>query len=181
MFEESDKSTGQITKCAGTKGLVLSFNFEANTKWKNNTTGRFRSFAKPLALVLSVKTYLGLLIKALCTTLLRLLPKMLLLSSSMVFSVGPSNSSRTSNLHVVAIKLVAILVILCRSADRNNSNYVPLLIALYLYSAGARVDAITLLNHLGLSVSYDVLQKKSSRILPLPVNIGSDSKQGIDN
>lgn len=58
------------------------------------------------------------------------------------------------------MKIVAILVILCRSAHRNNSNYLPLLIALYLYSAGARVSAITLLNHLGLSVSSDVLQKK---------------------
>lgn len=58
------------------------------------------------------------------------------------------------------MKLVAILVILCRSAHRNNSNYVPLLVAMYLYSAGARVDAITLLNHLGISVLYNVLLRK---------------------
>lgn len=62
------------------------------------------------------------------------------------------------------MKIVAILVILCHSAHRNNSNYVPLLIGLYLYSAGARVDAITLLNHFGLSVSYEVLQKKLNDI-----------------
>lgn len=52
------------------------------------------------------------------------------------------------------------MVILSRSAHQNNSNYVPLLIALYMYSAGAQVDVITLFNHLDLSVSYDVLQKK---------------------
>lgn len=81
------------------------------------------------------------------------------LISSMVVSLGPSRSSR--NPQLAATKIVAILVILCRSANRNNSNYLPLQIALYVYSAGARVDAITLLNHLGPSVSYDVLQKKS--------------------
>lgn len=82
------------------------------------------------------------------------------LISSMIFSVGPFNSSQTSNLHVVAMKLVAILVILCYFPHRNNSSYVLLLIALYLYSAGARVDAITLLNNLELSVLYNVFQKK---------------------
>ena len=81
------------------------------------------------------------------------------LISSMIMSVGPT-SSHSSNLHLVAMKIIAVLVILCRSAHRNNSNYIPLFIALYLYSAGARVDAITLLNHLGLSVSYQVLQSK---------------------
>lgn len=64
-------------------------------------------------------------------------------------------------------KLVAVLAILCRSAHRNNSNYLPLFVTLYLYSAGARIDAITLLNHLGLSVSYDVLQKKLKAITSL--------------
>lgn len=58
------------------------------------------------------------------------------------------------------MKIVAILVILCSSAHRNNSNYIPLLIALYLYPDGARVDAVTLLNHLGIPVPYDVFQKK---------------------
>lgn len=87
------------------------------------------------------------------------------LLGSMIMSVGPSSrqtlsASNANYSQLISMKIVAILVILCRSAHRNNSNYVPLLIALYMYSAGARVDAITLLNHLGLSVSYDVLQKK---------------------
>lgn len=62
-------------------------------------------------------------------------------------------------MQLVLMKLVTILVILCKSAHRNNSNYLPLLIALYLYSAGTKIDAITLFNHLGISVLYNVLIK----------------------
>lgn len=83
-----------------------------------------------------------------------------LLITSFVLSVGPTTTSSTPlTFHLASMKFVAILVIMCRSAHRNNSNYVPLLVAMYLYSAGARVDAITLLNHLGLFVSYNVLLK----------------------
>ena len=88
--------------------------------------------------------------------------------SSMVFGVGPSSRNLPS--HLVTMKLIAILVILCRSAHRNNSNYIPLLIGLYFYSAGARTDAITLLNHFGLSVSYDVLQRKLRDITSMSKN-----------
>ncbi|MCJ1468817.1 hypothetical protein MMC07_007447 [Pseudocyphellaria aurata] len=62
------------------------------------------------------------------------------------------------------MKTVAVLAILCQSAHRNNSHYLPLVLALYLYSAGARVDAITLLNHLGISVSYNVLKSQLENI-----------------
>ena len=86
----------------------------------------------------------------------------------MVFGVGPSSRNLPS--HLVTMKLIAILVILCRSAHRNNSNYIPLLIGLYFYSAGARTDAITLLNHFGLSVSYDVLQRKLRDITSMSKN-----------
>lgn len=86
------------------------------------------------------------------------------LLSDMIISLGPSRNSLETNTHLVSMKLIAILTILCRSAHRNNSNYLPLIIGLYLYSAGARVDAITLLNRLGLSVSYDALQKKLRKI-----------------
>ncbi|MCJ1464122.1 hypothetical protein MMC07_002735, partial [Pseudocyphellaria aurata] len=80
-----------------------------------------------------------------------------LLMVNLVQSVGPSSRSETQ---LVLMKLVAIMVILCRSAHRNNSNYVPLLVALYMYSVSARIDAITIFNHLGLSVSYGVLLKR---------------------
>lgn len=87
------------------------------------------------------------------------------LLSSMVFGMGPTSClQRGSNLHLIAMKLVAVLTILCRSAHLNNSNYLHLLIGLYLYSAGAKVDAITLLNYLSLSVSYNVLHTKLRHI-----------------
>ena len=61
--------------------------------------------------------------------------------------------------------LLAILVILYRSAHRNNSNYFSLLVAIYLYSAKAKVDIITLLNYLGFSVLYKVLLKRLRNIM----------------
>lgn len=87
------------------------------------------------------------------------------LLASMIMSIGFSQSilsilpSATSS-RLTNMKIIIILVILCHSAHRNNSNYYPLLMALYLYSTGARVNAIILLNHLGLFVSYNILQKK---------------------
>ena len=63
------------------------------------------------------------------------------------------------------MKLLVILVILCRWAHWNNNNYFSFLIAIYLYSTGAKVDAITLLNYLGLSVSYNVLLKRLKTIM----------------
>ena len=83
---------------------------------------------------------------------------------SLVQSVGPLSKSAMT-FHLASMKLLAILVILCRSAHRNNSNYFPLLVVIYLYSAGAKVDAITLLNHLGLSVSYNILLKRLRSIM----------------
>lgn len=62
------------------------------------------------------------------------------------------------------IKLVTILVIVYKSAYLNNSNYIPLLIKMYLYSAGTQIDAITLLDHLGISVLSTVFMKKSRDI-----------------
>ena len=85
------------------------------------------------------------------------------LLTSLMLSVGPLSKSAVTS-HLTSMKLLAILVILCRSAHRNNSNYFPLLVSIYLYSAGAKVDAITFLNHLGLSVSYNVLLKKLRNI-----------------
>lgn len=84
----------------------------------------------------------------------------------MVFSVGPT-SACSSNLYVIAMKLIRILVILCQSTYKNNSNFLPLLIALYLYFADAQVDTIILLNHLGLFILYPVLLKKFYNITSL--------------
>ena len=62
--------------------------------------------------------------------------------------------------HLTLMKLLAIFVIIYKSAHWNNSNYVPLLIAIYMYLASTKVDIITLLNRLGFSVSYNVLLRK---------------------
>lgn len=89
-------------------------------------------------------------------------------------TVGLS-SRRTSSISsaayswLVGMKIITILVIFCRSAHQNNSNYILLLIAMYMYSAEARVDAITLLNYLSLLVSYDVLQKKLKEVTTLTI------------
>lgn len=81
-----------------------------------------------------------------------------LMLTSLVCSMGPSTMTSDSN--IISMKLVAILVILYRSVHRNNSNYLLSFIALYVYSAGARTDAIILLNYLGVSISYDALIRK---------------------
>lgn len=66
--------------------------------------------------------------------------------------------------HLGNIKLVRVLVIICQSTYQNNSNYVPLIKALYLYSISIRVDAIILSIHFDLSLSYDILQKNLKNI-----------------
>lgn len=58
------------------------------------------------------------------------------------------------------MKLLTILIVMCRSAHWNNRNYIPLLVAMYLYLAVAKVNAITLLNHLRLSILYNLLMQK---------------------
>lgn len=84
-----------------------------------------------------------------------------LLITSLILNIGLTTTTSTTLLifHLALIKQVAILVIICRLAYQNNSNYLLLLVAMYLYSAGIQVDAITLLNYLGLFVSHNVLLK----------------------
>lgn len=107
-----------------------------------------------------VKTELGVIDKHLLDDIIQVSVEKAPLISSLVLSVGPTSFLCLPDSHLVSMKIVAVLVILCRSAHRNNSNYFHLLIALYLYSAGAKIDVITLFNLLGLFVSYKVLQSK---------------------
>lgn len=78
---------------------------------------------------------------------------------SLMFGIRPTSysSSFSSDPYLFSMKIVVVLVILCQSAHQNNSNYFLLLIALYIYSASAKIDAITLFNCFGLFVSYKVL------------------------
>lgn len=81
-----------------------------------------------------------------------------LITSIMLSLRSNSNTCLTS--HLASMKLLAVLVIMWRSTHRNSNNYIILLVAMYLYSAGANIDAITLLNYLGLSVLYNLLLRK---------------------
>lgn len=75
-----------------------------------------------------------------------------------------SNSDTHLTFYLALMKLLAILVIMYKLAHRNNSNYISHLIAIYLYFAGVKVDAITLLNHLGHFVIYNSLFEKMREI-----------------
>lgn len=90
------------------------------------------------------------------------------LLTSLVLSVGPLSKS-TVTLHLVSIKLLAMLVIFCGLVYWNNSNYFPHLVAIYFYSAEAKVDAITLFNYLDFSVLYNMPLKKLKNITSLSI------------
>ena len=60
-----------------------------------------------------------------------------LLITSLVLNIGLTISTTPLISHLISMKLVAIFVIICRSTYRNNSNYLPPLMAIYLYFAGA--------------------------------------------
>ena len=61
-----------------------------------------------------------------------------LLLTSLMLSIRPLSKSVVT-LHLTLIKVLAILVIFCRSAHQNNSYYFLLLVAIYLYFAGAKM------------------------------------------
>lgn len=66
--------------------------------------------------------------------------------------------------HFASMKLLAILVIFYKSAHWNNSKRFLFLVIIYFYLAKAKIDAITLLNYLGLSILYNMLLKKLKSI-----------------
>lgn len=85
------------------------------------------------------------------------------LITSMVLGMSSnSNAYLTSHLasYQALMKLLTIFVVICKLAHWNTSNYIPLLVAMYLYLAGAKVDTITLFNYLGLFVLYNLLLRK---------------------
>lgn len=87
-----------------------------------------------------------------------------LMLTSLVNNIGPLAKSLNITSYLANMKLVTILITICKSTQRNNSNYLSFLITFYLYFAGAQVNTITLLNHLGLSISYSTLQQKLKSI-----------------
>lgn len=105
------------------------------------------------------KSWLGNLNRELLEDIVNQAKKTSLLIINMMLSLK-SHSDTYLTSHLLSIKLLAFVIIMCKSAHRNNSNYISFLVAMYLYSAGAKVDAITLLNHLGFFVLYNSLLKK---------------------
>lgn len=85
--------------------------------------------------------------------------KLTSIMTSLIFGVGSTLKSPLTS-YLASMKLLAILVIICRSAYWNKSNCIPLLVTMYIYSASAKVDAITFFNRLGLSVLYNMLLRK---------------------
>ena len=79
--------------------------------------------------------------------------------TSLVFDIGSILKDFLTS-HLASIKLLAIFVIIYKSNYHNSSNYVPLLIAIYIYSISSKFDIITFLNHFGLSILYNMLLKK---------------------
>ncbi|MCJ1470909.1 hypothetical protein MMC07_009557 [Pseudocyphellaria aurata] len=87
------------------------------------------------------------------------------LLTNFITSISPASRAATEyGQHVTDMKIITVLTILCRSAHRNNSHYLPLQLALYLYSTGARVDVLALFNNLGLLVSNNVLQNQLANL-----------------
>ena len=85
------------------------------------------------------------------------------LITSMILSLRFNSDTRLTS-HLVSMKLLAVLVIMCKSAYWNNSNYLSFLVAMYFYLAGAKVNTITLLNYLGLFTLYNLLLRKQRDI-----------------
>lgn len=72
-------------------------------------------------------------------------------------------SSLTS--HLVSMKLLAIFVIIYRSAYQNFNNDVSLYMIMYMYSTGAKIDTITVFNYPGLFILYKLVLKKLRSII----------------
>ena len=160
MFEESDKSNGKWPSSLKRNDWDIIIQLQAKAELEKRYNKEVQQLCKTACFGTVDEQTPGVVDKSPLDDIIETATEKAPLISSMVSSVGSGSSRYSTNAQIVSMKLIAILVILCRTAHRNNSNFFPLLIALYFYSSGARVDAITLLNHLGLSVSYNVLQKK---------------------
>ncbi|MCJ1346491.1 hypothetical protein MMC31_004708, partial [Peltigera leucophlebia] len=161
MMVETDTESGQWPKALGKKDWDRIIHLRGMSEAEKRYGEEVQALCKtPGFGLISSGTRPGEINKASLEGIVKLAKTKAPIVASLVRSVGPLRARSLNHNHLIGMKLVTILVILCRSAHRNNSNFLPLLIAIYLYSAGAQVDVITLLNHLGLTVSYDVLLSK---------------------
>ena len=159
MLIETNKSTGFWPTTLNQKDWDLIIQLSARSEIENHYNCEIHKLCKTSCFgAINKKAPVGTVDKGPINEVVEKAKSKAPMISSMVFGVGLSSRNLPS--HLMTMKLIAILVILCRSAYRNNGNYILLLIGLYFHSAGARTNAITLLDHFGLSVSYDVLQRK---------------------
>lgn len=159
FLEESDES-GRWPSILGQKDWDLIIKLRAQRELEKRYNKEIQQLCKTPCFGAADKKTPGVVNKSPFDDIVEVATEKAPLITSMVVSVGPRSAQYSTNTHLISMKLIAILVIFCQSAHWNNSNYLPLLIALYFYFSGARVDAITFLNHFGLSVSYNVLQIK---------------------
>ncbi len=161
MMVETDTESGQWPRALGKKDwdriIHLRGMFEAEKRYGKEVQGLCKT---PECDLISSGTRPGEINKAPLEDIVKLANVKAPILASFVLSVGPLKARSLNHNHLIGIKLVIILVILCCSDHRNNSNFLTLLIAIYLYSTGAQVDPITLLNYLSLNVSYDVFLSK---------------------
>lgn len=85
--------------------------------------------------------------------------KLVPIMTSLIFSVSPILKNPLTS-HLASIKLLAIFVITNKSVYWNNNNYIPLFVAIYIYSASTKVNTITFFNRLDFFVLYNVLLRK---------------------
>ena len=165
LLEESDKSSGQLPGALSWKDWDLIIKLRAKSELEKCYCQKVQNLCRTPCFG-AAKTEPGVLDQHPLEEIIGVSSKKAPLFCYLVLSLGPTScsSSFSSDTHLVSMKIVAVLVILCRLAHQNNSNYFPLLVALYMYFAGAKIDAITLLNHLGLFVSYKVFQNKLYKI-----------------
>ena len=163
LLQESDRTSGQLPGALTQKDWDLIIKLQGKSELEKRYRQEIQGLYKTPCFG-AVKTKPGVIDKHLLNDIVKVSINKAPLVSSLVFNVGPTSSLLTSDSHLVKMKVVAVLVILCHSAHQNNTTFFPLFIALYMYSAGAKVDAITLLNHLGLSVLYKSLQKRLNDI-----------------
>lgn len=173
MMKETEKKTGCWPGVLTQKDLDIIINLYFRKEVEKRYGQEVQSFCKTpsFGLATESKSCPREIDQHLLKNIIQETQKKVPLLSSMIMTVGPSSwrtaasISNATTTKLVNMKIVIIPVIFYCSTHWNNSNYVPLLLALYIYSAGARVNAITLLNHFGLLVSYNVLQRKFKDIM----------------
>lgn len=139
--------------------IRLCFRRKIESKYSNEVQKLYRSFGFGQ----TDKNWLGNLNQEPLEDILNQAKKTAPLLTNMVLGLNSNFDAYLSSylaFHQGSMKLLSILLVMCKLACWNNSNYILLLLAIYLYSASAKVDTITLLNHLGLSVLYNLLLQK---------------------